>query len=39
MEMSPAMRSFDASPFLRLRNAQELLPGNASRTWLELERD
>lgn len=26
-----------ATPFMRLRNAAELMPGNASRTYLEIE--
>lgn len=39
VDMSAAVRSFDAQPFMRLRNAPELMPGNASRTYLELERE
>lgn len=31
--------SFDAKPFLHLSNAAELNPGNASRTYLEVERE
>ena len=38
-DVSPAVRSFDARPFMRLLNAAELMPGNASRTYLELERE
>jgi hypothetical protein len=37
--MSAAVKSFDAQPFMRLLNAAELMPGNASRTYLELERE
>lgn len=39
MDVSAAVKSFDAAPFMRLRNAAELLPGNASRTYLEIERE
>ena len=39
VDMSMAVKSFDAKPYLRLRNADELTPGNASRTYLELERE
>jgi glyoxylase-like metal-dependent hydrolase (beta-lactamase superfamily II) len=39
VDMSAAVKSFDARPWLRLRNADELLPGNASRAYLELERE
>lgn len=38
-DMSAAVRSFDAQPFLGLANAAELMPGNASRVYLELERE
>jgi glyoxylase-like metal-dependent hydrolase (beta-lactamase superfamily II) len=38
-DMSSAVRSFDGSDFARLLNAQELMPGNASRVFLELERE
>lgn len=31
--------TFDARPFMRLLNAAELIPGNASRIYLELERE
>lgn len=39
VDVSAAVRSFDAAPFVRLLNAAELMPGNASRTYLELERE
>jgi glyoxylase-like metal-dependent hydrolase (beta-lactamase superfamily II) len=39
VDMSAAVKAFDAKPYLRLRNADELIPGNASRTYLELERE
>jgi glyoxylase-like metal-dependent hydrolase (beta-lactamase superfamily II) len=39
VDMSAAIKSFDAQPFMRLLNAAELMPGNASRTYLELERE
>lgn len=39
VDMSAAVRSFDARPFNRLLNAAELMPGNASRAYLELERE
>ncbi|GAB4478425.1 MAG: MBL fold metallo-hydrolase [Burkholderiaceae bacterium] len=38
-DISAAIRGFDARPFMRLRNAAELHPGNASRTYLEVERE
>jgi len=38
-DISAAVKSFDTRPWLRLQNAAELLPGNASRTYLELERE
>jgi glyoxylase-like metal-dependent hydrolase (beta-lactamase superfamily II) len=38
-DIGAAIRSFDAAPFMRLLNAAELHPGNASRTYLELERE
>ncbi|WP_119352676.1 MBL fold metallo-hydrolase [Azohydromonas sediminis] len=38
-DISEAVKSFDAAPFKRLLNADELMPGNASRTYLELERE
>jgi len=39
IDVSAAVKSFDATPYLRLLNAAELMPGNASRTYLELERE
>lgn len=39
VDMSQAVKSFDGRPFARLLNASELMPGNASRTYLELERE
>jgi glyoxylase-like metal-dependent hydrolase (beta-lactamase superfamily II) len=38
-DISAAIRGFDAQPYMRLLNAAELHPGNASRTYLELERE
>jgi glyoxylase-like metal-dependent hydrolase (beta-lactamase superfamily II) len=38
-DISAAIKAFDAQPYLRLLNAAELHPGNASRTYLELERE
>jgi glyoxylase-like metal-dependent hydrolase (beta-lactamase superfamily II) len=38
-DVSAAVKSFDATPFMRLLNAAELMPGNASRTYLEMERE
>jgi hypothetical protein len=32
-----AVKSFDDRAYTRLLNAAELMPGNASRTYLELE--
>jgi glyoxylase-like metal-dependent hydrolase (beta-lactamase superfamily II) len=39
VDISAAVKSFDTEPFIRLLNAAELMPGNASRTYLELERE
>lgn len=39
VEISTAIKTFDARPYLQLLNAAELMPGNASRTYLELERE
>ncbi len=39
VDVSAAVKSFDAAPFMRLLNAAELVPGNSSRTYLELERE
>jgi glyoxylase-like metal-dependent hydrolase (beta-lactamase superfamily II) len=38
-DVSAAVRTFDTRPFIRLLNAAELMPGNGSRTYLELERE
>ena len=38
-DVSAAVKSFDGRPYLRLLNASELMPGNASRTYLEMERE
>lgn len=38
-DISTAIKTFDAQPFMRLLNAADLHPGNASRTYLELERE
>jgi glyoxylase-like metal-dependent hydrolase (beta-lactamase superfamily II) len=38
-DISAAVKSFNAAPYARLLNAAELMPGNASRTYLELERE
>ncbi|MDP2005495.1 MAG: MBL fold metallo-hydrolase [Rubrivivax sp.] len=38
-DVSAAVKTFNAAPFLRLLNAAELMPGNASRTYLEVERE
>jgi len=39
VDVSAAVKSFDAARYLRLLNAAELMPGNASRIYLELERE
>jgi len=39
LDISAGVKAFDAQPWLRLLNAAELMPGNASRTYLELERE
>jgi hypothetical protein len=39
VDISEAVNSFDAKPFVHLTNAAELRPGNASRTYLEVERE
>jgi glyoxylase-like metal-dependent hydrolase (beta-lactamase superfamily II) len=39
VDISTAAKTFDAKPFMRLANAADLMPGNASRTYLELERE
>jgi glyoxylase-like metal-dependent hydrolase (beta-lactamase superfamily II) len=38
-EISSAIKAFDAQPWMGLLNAAQLHPGNASRTYLELERE
>ena len=38
-DIGAAVKSFDRQPWLRLQNAAELVPGNASRTYLEVERE
>lgn len=38
-DISEAVKSFDLRRFLHLANAAELHPGNASRTYLEVERE
>jgi aldehyde dehydrogenase (NAD+) len=38
-EIGPAIQTFDAQPWMGLLNAAQLHPGNASRTYLELERE
>jgi glyoxylase-like metal-dependent hydrolase (beta-lactamase superfamily II) len=39
VDVSAAVQSFDSKPFMRLRNAADLAAGNASRTYLEMERE
>ena len=39
VDMSAAIKTFPAQPWLGLLNAAELMPGNASRTYLEMERE
>ena len=39
VDLSVAVKSFNPQPFMRLLNAAELIPGNANRTYLELERE
>lgn len=39
VDITAAAKSFDLKPFLHLANAAELHPGNASRTYLEVERE
>lgn len=38
-DISAAVKSFDGRPFVRLLNSAELMPGNASRIYLEMERE
>jgi len=39
IDISEAIRTFDGRPYMHLLNAAELMPGNASRTYLEVERE
>jgi hypothetical protein len=39
VDVSAAVKSFNDQAFMRLLNASELMPGNASRTYLEIERE
>ncbi|MCM2329207.1 MAG: MBL fold metallo-hydrolase [Lysobacter sp.] len=39
IDISEAVRTFDGRPYTNLLNATELMPGNASRTYLEVERE
>lgn len=39
VDISTAVQAFNTQPFMRLLNAADLMPGNASRTYLELERE
>ena len=39
VEVGAAVKSFDARSFLRLAHAVDLMPGNASRVYLEMERE
>jgi hypothetical protein len=39
VDLAEAVRSFDASRFLHLANAAALNPGNANRSYLEVERE
>lgn len=39
IDISEAVRTFDGRPYMHLLNAVELMPGNASRTYLEVERE
>jgi glyoxylase-like metal-dependent hydrolase (beta-lactamase superfamily II) len=38
-DISVAVKAFDTRPWLHMRNSTELMPGNASRVYLELERE
>jgi hypothetical protein len=38
-DISAAIKTFNATPFMHLLNAADLNPGNASRTYLEMERE
>jgi glyoxylase-like metal-dependent hydrolase (beta-lactamase superfamily II) len=39
VDIGAAVGSFDGRPYAHLLNAAELMPGNANRTYLELERE
>lgn len=39
LDISAAVRTFHGQPWAMLLNAAELMPGNASRTYLEMERE
>jgi hypothetical protein len=39
LDPSAAARSFDGKTWSHLANAAELMPGNASRVYLEVERE
>lgn len=39
IDFGEAVKSFDGRAFMRLLNAAELMPGNANRAYLELERE
>lgn len=39
VDLAEAVKTFDARPWLHLLNAADLMPGNANRTYLELERE
>jgi len=39
VDIGAAVKSFDGRPYSHLLNAAELMPGNANRTYLELERE
>ena len=36
-DVGAAVKSFDSRPFMHLLNADELMAGNANRTYLEVE--
>ena len=39
VDISTAVQSFNSAPYMRLLNATDLMSGNSSRTYLELERE
>jgi glyoxylase-like metal-dependent hydrolase (beta-lactamase superfamily II) len=39
IDIGEAVRTFDARPFMHVLNARELMPGNANRVFLEVERE